>query len=98
MLFVATVGYIVAAIFLTIIPIIFLKQSKKERSVKTYAMQLKLYKMVLIEGWASVFLTIIPCFFMAVIYWIKLPGSAIWVQLLFALISFHGPVDLFIMG
>jgi hypothetical protein len=90
--------YIMGAIILTIVPIIFLKQSKKERSHTTYELQLKLYKAILIQGWIIMFLSILPACLVLIVYWRKIPGSAIWVQLSFTLASLHGPVDLFVIG
>jgi hypothetical protein len=93
-----TLIYIAGSIIFTIFPIIFLKRAKKERSPKTYELQLKLYKACLIQGWIIMILCIFPICFISFIYWIKIPNSAIIVQIFFALISWHGPVDLFVIG
>ena len=50
------------------------------------------------QGWIVMILAILPACFVLFIYWIKMPHSAIFVQIFWTLSSWHGPVDMFVIG
>ena len=92
----AFVAVVIAMTFLVFF--ILEKRDKKVRSENTFKLQLKLFKAVVIQAWLFTATCVIPLCFMLVIYLIQPPGSAIWVQIVFALSSLHGPADLFSIG
>ena len=89
---------IAVGIFLTIMPYVYLKLNQQKRSQKTYQLQMKLYKSVMLQVWATVICSIIPLCLTMLIYLKRLPGSAIWTSLLDLTLSLHGLTDLFIIG
>jgi len=92
------VSTIAGGIFLTIIPYVYLKLNQQKRSQKTYQLQMKLYKSVMLQVWATVICSIIPLCLTMLIYLKRLPGSAIWTPIVFLTFSLHGPLDLLIIG
>jgi uncharacterized radical SAM superfamily protein len=90
--------YTAAGIFMTIMPYVYLKLNQQKRSQKTYQLQIKLYKSVMLQGWAVVILCAIPICLTMLIYLKRLPGSAIWTPILYLTLSLHGPSDFFIIG
>jgi hypothetical protein len=79
-------------------PWLFLSRTKKNRSPKTYELQIKLYKACILQGSLVLILIIIPASIWLLIYWFQIPGTAIYTHMCFVLPSLHGPVDLFVIG
>jgi hypothetical protein len=81
-----------------LVPVFFLKNAKNKFHKKTYELQLKLYKAMLIQFWVSLLLCVFPFIFLVIISGLQIQHTSIVVQIILAVMSLHGPVDLFVIG
>ena len=82
-------------IFVSIAPKFFIERAKKNKHAKTYMLQIKLYKAVVLQLWLSNLVGLVPILILLVSIWQKFPIDT---GILSAMIALHGPMDLFVIG